>query len=89
MASKPKISKSQYVKELQCPKALWFYRHRKDLKPPIDPATQARFDARNEIGQLAMQYFEGGVEVTDAYWEIEKAVASTQDFIKEGHDIIF
>lgn len=89
MASKPKLSKSQYVKGLQCPKALWFYRHRKDLKPPIDTATQARFDAGNEIGQLAMAYFEGGVEVTDAYWEIEKAVASTQNFIKQGHDIIF
>ena len=58
------ISKSQYVKGLQCPKALWLYRHRKDLAPEIDAQTQARFDTGNEIGTLAMSYFDGGVEVT-------------------------
>ena len=36
-----------------------------------------------------MAYFEGCVEVSDAYWEIEKAVTSTQNFIKLGHVIIF
>ena len=28
-----RISKSQYLKGVQCPKALWLYRHRPDLKP--------------------------------------------------------
>ena len=56
MASKPKISKSQYGKGLQCPKALWFYRHRKDLKPPIDTVTQARFDAGNPLMQTLNRF---------------------------------
>ena len=50
--TKHTISKSQYVKGLQCPKALWLYRHLKDLKPEIDAATQARFDAGHEVGEL-------------------------------------
>ncbi len=86
---KPTLSKSQYLKGLQCPKALWFYRHRKDLQPPIDSATQARFDAGNQIGQLAMQYFDEGVEVTDEYWAIEKAAHTTQDYIAQGNQVIF
>ena len=60
------ISKSQYVKGRQCPKALWLYRHRKDLAPEIDVETQARFDTGNEIGELAMHYFDGGVELSES-----------------------
>lgn len=85
----PTLSKSQYVKGLQCPKALWFYRHRKDLKPEIDPETQARFDTGNQVGLLAQQYFPKGVEVTEEYWDIEGAEQSTKQFVLDGHDIIF
>lgn len=86
---KPILSKSQYLRGLQCPKRLWFYRHRKDLMPEIDAATQARFDAGEEIGRLAQAYFPDGAEVTDNYWDIEKAVQSTQQFIKDGYEIIY
>ena len=83
------ISKSQYVKGLQCPKALWLYRHRKDLAPEIDAETQARFDTGNEIGELAMRYFDGGTEVINAYWDIKGAIETTQQLIKDGSDIIY
>ena len=39
-----RISKSQYLKGIQCPKALWLYRHRRDLAPEIPPALQNLFD---------------------------------------------
>ena len=68
-----KLSKTAFIKGLQCPKALWLYRHRKDLAPEIDPETQARFDTGHEIGQWAMKYFKGGVEVTQPYWDIDGA----------------
>lgn len=32
-----RISKSQYLKGIQCPKALWLYRNRPDLRPEISP----------------------------------------------------
>ncbi|GJL85427.1 MAG: hypothetical protein DHS20C02_12020 [Micavibrio sp.] len=89
MTTEPKLSKSQYLKGLQCPKALWFYRHRKDLAPETDAATQARFDTGHDIGVLAQQYFEGGVEVTNEYWDITGAITSTEQFVKDGHDIIY
>ncbi|MCH8976427.1 MAG: DUF2779 domain-containing protein [Proteobacteria bacterium] len=89
MVTSPNISKSQYLKGLQCPLALWYYRYRKDLKPEIDDQTQARFDAGNEIGKLAQQYFDGGVQVTDDYWKIGSAIQSTKAFIDEGYELIF
>lgn len=85
----PKLSKSQYIKGLQCPKALWFYRFRKDLKPEIDAETQARFDTGNEIGLLAQDYFPDGIEVTGEYWQIESAEKLTRQFIGEGHTLLY
>jgi len=87
--TKHTISKSQYVKGLQCPKALWLYRHRKDLAPEITPDKQALFDTGHEIGELAMQYFGDGVEVTNKYWDVKGAMESTRQYIKDGHDLIF
>ena len=89
MTAEPKISKSQYIKGLQCPKALWYYRNRKDLAPEIDAATQARFDTGHDIGELAKQYFEGGVEVTNDYWDVKGAIEATEQFVKDGKSVIY
>ncbi len=86
---KPTISKSQYIKGLQCPKALWFYRFRKDLKPEIDAKTQTRFDTGNEISLLAQNYFHDGIEVSVDYWQINKAEKLTRELIKNGHNILY
>lgn len=90
MPGKPiRISKSQYIKGLQCPKALWLYRHRSDLSPEISEQQQNIFDMGHEIGQYAQQYFEHGIEITEAYYEIDKAIQSTEQAIKNGYKIIF
>jgi hypothetical protein len=89
MELKPQLSKSQYIKGLQCPKALWFYRFRKGLKPEIDAATQARFDTGNEIGLLAQRYFSNGVEVVGDYRDITDAEKLTRHLIEEGHTILY
>jgi len=84
-----RISKSQYLRGLQCPKALWLYRHRPDLAPEIPVSKQQIFDQGHEVGILAQQYFPGGVEVTDNYYEIDKAISSTEKHIRNGAGIIY
>ena len=84
-----RISKTQYLKGIQCPKALWLYRHRPDLKPEVSEAQQHLFDTGHEIGELAKQYFKHGVEITAKYYQIEKAIKSTNDFIHQGEKTIF
>lgn len=83
------LSKSQYLKGLQCPKRLWYSRHRKDLTPETDAATQARFDTGDKIGALAQQYFQDGELVSNEYWDIQGAIDSTRHFIKQGYIAIF
>ncbi|MFC1578246.1 DUF2779 domain-containing protein [Thermodesulfobacteriota bacterium] len=84
-----KISKSQYITGIQCPKALWFYRHRPDLKPEVSEAQQHIFDTGHEIGELAQEYFPSGIEITEEYYEIDKAIKSTEEAVSKGEKFIF
>lgn len=45
------LSKSRYTTFCQCPKELWLKVHN---PLPVDPALQVRFEAGNEVGDLAM-----------------------------------
>lgn len=89
MKCNPTFSKTQYIKGLQCPLALWFFHNRKDLKPETDLATQMRFDAGHEVGTLAKQYFGKGTEVKEDYWNVQEAVQSTNKLVAEGREILF
>ena len=48
----PRLSKSRLVQALQCDRRLWLAVHRPDLLV-IDAATQAIFDAGDQVGELA------------------------------------
>jgi len=86
---KQTISKSQYIKGIQCPKALWYYRHRRDLAPEISESQQFIFDIGHEVGELAQKYFKGGIEITGEFYEIDKAIKSTKRAVKQGAKVIF
>jgi len=51
------LSKTLYCLGLQCPKILWLKRFKDQVATPFDKATQAKFDAGHEVGNLAKQYF--------------------------------
>lgn len=57
------LSKSRYTLSCQCLKALWL-RVYKPEEAVVDPATEARFEMGNVVGDLAMGLFGDFVEVT-------------------------
>jgi hypothetical protein len=83
------ISKSQYLKGLQCPKALWLHCNRPDLKPEVSPTLQHRFDSGHEVGLLAQKCFDGGVEIVEEYHEIDATIRSTQEAVGKNPPAIF
>ena len=89
MAKFSRISKSQYVKGVRCPKMLWLYRHRPDLAPEISEGKQHIFDTGHKVGILAQKCFEGGLEITEPYYKIDQAIKSTRKAVCDGRDIIF
>lgn len=83
------LSKSQYVRGRQCAKSLWLYRHRKDIKDPVDPFLQSIFHSGTEFGKLAMKRFGPGVLIEADHAHPEKALAETAAAIAAGATVLF
>ncbi len=87
--AKPILSKSTFLRGLQCEKSLWLYKNKYKLKDQISPQQQGIFDQGTNVGVLAQQLFPGGDEVTVKYYEQEKGVALTHQLIEQGATIIY
>ncbi|MBP6312084.1 MAG: DUF2779 domain-containing protein [Flavobacteriales bacterium] len=84
------LSKSTYMRGMQCPKALWLYKHRRDLLPPIGTQQQAIFDSGRAVGELAQQLFPSGVDCAPPTpFEFEQSVRDTAAAIARGEQIIY
>ena len=57
------ITKTDFMRGMQCPKMLWLDRHKPNLRV-IPPETQARLDAGNDFGDRAMAMFGPYEEMT-------------------------
>ena len=49
------LSKSTYMRGKQCPKNLWLYKHRPELRPVVPEAQQAIFDNGTAVCQLSLE----------------------------------
>ena len=86
------ISKTDFMRGMQCPKMLWLDAHRADLKI-IPDETQQRLDKGNEFGDKAMAMFGPFVEVTEyipgtKYLDKRKMVRNTQQQMAAGTENI-
>ena len=83
------LSKSQYIRGLQCHKALWLYRHRRELMAAADADRQAIFATGDIVGKLAQELFPGGSEIVFDHDRIDAMAQQTRDLIDGGCDIIY
>lgn len=84
------LSKSKYCGLWQCPKIAWL-RQYKPEDATIDEMVQARFDAGNMVGDLAMGLFGEFVEVTTYNGEkldLPKMIEKTTIEMEKGTEII-
>ncbi len=84
-----RLSKSQYIRGLQCHKSLWCYRHARELIPEIPPGLQAIFDQGHRVGELACERFPKGEMIAEDYRHREEAVASTKKALAAGKRILY
>ena len=80
------ISKTDFVRGLQCEKMLWLDAHAPELKI-IPPEVQARLDAGNAFGDDTMGIFGEYVETTaykaDGRLDYAKMLQTTQDLLEK------
>lgn len=88
------FSKSQYMDRLSRPLTDSFEHaaaNDNGAKPSreSEASKQARREMGDKIGELAKEYFSGGIETTAHYTDIEGSEAETTDLIKAGEELIF
>jgi len=85
-----KLSKSTFIRGLQCEKSLYLYKRHYNLKDPVSPLLQAVFDQGTNVGVLAQLLFPNGVDASpERYFNMIESVDKTKSFISDGEKIIY
>jgi hypothetical protein len=86
------LSKSSYLSGKQCHKRLYLERKQRELLPEITAAQQHIFDQGHRVGELALQLFPGGVDVTPERYNsdgIQQSIRRTRELIEAGEKVIY
>lgn len=83
------LSKSQFIRGLQCHKSLWLYKHSPELRAEPDESTQAVFDSGTEVGLLARELFPGGELIKFERSNLGEKVERTKALIENGAETIY
>jgi hypothetical protein len=87
---KPILSKSTFIRGLQCEKSLYLYKHHYNLKDETPVQLQAIFNQGTNIGVLAQGLFPNGMDASPPnHFKMQESVFKTQDFIANGKTIIY
>ena len=80
------LSKSTYIRGLQCLKSLYLNKHRPYLRDKISAEQLAKFARGHSVGKIAQQMFPGGKEVPRPS---AASAAMTAKYIEQGKPVIY
>jgi len=87
---KKNLSKSSFLRGLQCEKSLYLYKHHYNLKDLTSSSLQVVFDQGTNIGLLAQKLFPNGVDASpENNFKVIESVGKTLGFINEGNTVIY
>ncbi len=82
------LTKSDFIKYLQCYKYLWLYKNRKDLLPKdILPEMEKEFDEGYQVEDYAYFLFPDGVDAMDP--DFKTAIAKTKKLVDAKTSAVF
>ncbi|WP_163556352.1 DUF2779 domain-containing protein [Helicobacter suis] len=80
------LSKSKFLKGMQCPKMLWLEKHKQEV---LSQSDQKTFRSGQEVGKLACDLFTGGSEVVFDQENMAQMIIHTQKLLDEGVNVIY
>ncbi|HEO99422.1 MAG TPA: DUF2779 domain-containing protein [Epsilonproteobacteria bacterium] len=83
------LSKSQYIRGLQCHKSLWLLKNRPELREEPDRAQESLFDTGYSAGEAAKELFPGGVEIEFDADNFKGMLDKTKELIENGTEVIY
>lgn len=85
-----RLSKSSFIRGVQCEKMLYLDKHHSDLREESSVSKEAIFEQGTNVGLLAQDLFKGGYDASpDDYSRISKSLINTQKAIENGESIIY
>ncbi|MGD0663788.1 MAG: DUF2779 domain-containing protein, partial [Syntrophorhabdales bacterium] len=90
-ARKPRLhlSKSLFMRGLQCPKSLYFDRYHPELRDEIAVSQERVVQSGTDVGMLARDLHQGGVEVPFAGLTVRRQLQRTAAEITRGTTTIY
>ena len=83
------LSKSQYIRGLQCYKSLWLYKHKPELREAPDSTQKSLFETGYKVGDLAKELFPNGVEIEFDSNNFDGMIQKTKELISNGAEVIY
>ena len=81
------ISKSQYLKGIQCHKALWLLKNKPELRSEFSEATRAIFSQGRELGELAQELFPNGIEIKFKPKDFKGMISKTKECLDANQSV--
>lgn len=83
------LSKSQYLRGLQCHKSLWLYKNRPQLRAAVEGQDNPLFNTGHTVGECAKRLFPGGVEIEFTADNFDGMMSKTAALIEQGVETIY
>ena len=83
------LSKSQYIRGLQCHKSLWLYKNNPELRDTPNQTQETLFNTGHNVGELACKLFSNGVEIKFDATNFDGMVSKTKELIDHGTEVIY
>ncbi len=84
------LSKSTFIRGLQCEKSLYLHKNRPFLRDRLSPEQLAKFSRGTNVGVYAQELFPGGVDAAPkTHFQMAASVKKTAEFIEAGETVIY
>lgn len=85
----PHLTKTTYLKLLQCEKALYLNANAPQLKDPSPPELKHRYQQGNKIGTLAQQLFPNGTDISKLARTNAQRLQLTSDYLNQDDIVLY
>ncbi|WP_342773385.1 hypothetical protein [Campylobacter estrildidarum] len=83
------LSKSRYIRALQCVKSLWLKTYKSEVLDTPNENVLAKFSTGDKVGELAYSLFSKGVKIEFESSTFEEKCQLTKDLINQDQEIIY
>jgi hypothetical protein len=90
MPGKPFLSKSTFIRGIQCEKSFYLHKKRSFLRDRLSEKQLAKFNRGHQVGLIARDLYPGGVDVSPkSHFQMDAAIKRTAELIQAGVSVIY